>query len=251
MSTAEETQVGLPFYLYNYDHWGAAGEVHELIEAGCLPPDTFFRLAYVGQQTDPTYERGSKSLNYTLMLDMVQNVNRRRSMRPETRQLLEGDLPNAVVDVNSNYNYPSYAMLEPMYYRMADLASAIQRRRETCGQTIPEAPFDRRLHTVQDERARCLGIARPLWRLIVKRFHPEWLENPSQYYPARYIGPFAVVYSIGENRMRRGIVSHAVISDPLVMSIYQEATETGVKGIGRVGKEDLRLLLSDEHPELH
>ncbi len=185
------------------------------------------------------------------MEDMARNIDRPNRMRPVTREILWGELPDAIVDINSRVNYPSYPKFEPMYYRMADLASAIHRRRTATGQSLPDMPYERSLYTpYQDEQSRCRGIARPLWRLLVQRSHPEWLENPKEYYPSSYIGTFCVVYAISESRQRRGIVSHAVLSDELVMSTYQEATSTGVRGIGPLGREDLRLLLSDEHPEL-
>jgi hypothetical protein len=85
---------------------------------------------------------------------------------------------------------------------------------------------------------------------MVQRFHPEWLEEPSNYFPSGSIDIFLTFHEIGEKRQRRGIVSHAVFSDPLVMSFYQEALQTGVRGLGRVGIEDLRLLLTEEHPDL-
>lgn len=253
MNSPNREPVGLPFDLYDYDqyHSGIEGKVNELIEAGRLPFDTFFRLASVGYKAEDTDEGYSIYLNYILMHDMVEHADAPDLMRPETQEVLYDELPDAIVDVNSSTNYRSYAKLEPMYYRRIDLARAIQRRRLDTGQALPEAPYDRRLHVVhQDEWSRCRRIAWPIWRLMVQRFHPEWLETPEDYYPSAYIGMFAVVYSISEPRMKRGIVSHAVFSDPLVLSIYEEAVATGVRGIGPLGKEDLRLLLLDEHPEL-
>lgn len=185
------------------------------------------------------------------MADMVKNAETPERMRAQSRALLEDELPDAIVDINSRHNYHAYPKLEPMYYRKADLANAIHRRRVASGKALEEVPYDRRLYVrTQDEESRCRAIARPLWRLMVQRFHPEWLETPGDYFPSSYIGTFAVVYDISEARQRRGVVNCAVLSDPLVMSVYEEAVTTGVKGIGQMGKEDLRLLLSEEHPEL-
>lgn len=250
-SPAETQQTGLPFELYDYpSDWGVVGEVSTLIEAGHLPPDALFRLTSVGQRTSDDPEHPHHFLNWVMMLDMVDHARQPDKMQPYTRDVLYGKLPDAVVDVNSRVNHPAYAMMEPMYYRMADLVRTVRQRREANGQALPDKPYDRRLHTVQDELSRCKAIARPIWRLIVQRTHPEWLENPGDYFPSSYIGTFCVVYDISEPRQRRGIVTHAILSDPLVHAVYQEAETTGVKGIGPVGREDLRLLLLDEHPEL-
>lgn len=251
MAVESQEQVALPFELGDYDSSYSPGITHrinELIEDGKLPFDTLFRLASVGYKTG---RGGSTLLNWLMMTDMLKHADTPGKMRARTRALLEGELPDAIVDVNSGYNYPAYSKLEPLYYRRADLVSAIHKRRAASGQALVEAPYDRRLHVrSQEEISRCQGIARPLWRLLVRRFHPEWLETPGDYFPSGYIGPFCVSYQYSENSQRYGVVTHAVFSDPLVMSIYEEATTTGVKGIGPMGREDLRLLLSDEHPEL-
>lgn len=252
MPKFEDEPAEQPFYLYDYPpDWNYVGRVNELIESGALPYDTFFRLTSVGQKADQEPGNTREFMNYGLMRDMVDHIDDPDKMRPETRELLWGELPDAVVDINSRTNYWFYSGLDPIYYRMVDLAEVVKQRRQATGQTLPDEPYNGRLHTrTQEEWARCCGIARPIWRLIVKRFHPEWLENPGDYFYSAYIGTFATVYTIGEPRMRRGIVNHAVISDALVKTIYEEAASIGVRGIGRVGKEDLRVLLAEEHPEL-
>lgn len=249
--TEDEPVVGLPFTLNDYYRdWGEVRTVNELIEDGKLPFDTFFRLASVGYMADHATGDSSTYLNYNLMLDMVRHIDAPDSMRAETQEILYGELPNAIVDVNSRSNYPAYTRLDPLYYRMRDLVRAVKQRRLETGQTLPDDSFDGRLHVRdQDEWSRCKGIARPLWKLMVKRFHPKWLETPSDYFRSYHIS-FNTVYYIGKAAMRYGVVSHAVFSDPLVLSIYNEAITTGVRGIGPKGKEDLRLLLSEEHPEL-
>lgn len=251
MADPEVTREGLDFVLYDYSPtFNYVGKANELIEAGVLPYDTMFRLLVAGQKADHIQGNTHEFLNYALIRDMVLHSRYPEQMRPETQELLWGELPDAVVDINSRVNNQSYSELEVVYYRLADLARAVKQRRLASGLSLAEEPYDRRLHTrTQEEWARCRGIARPIWRLIVQRFHPEWLQHPSDYFCRTFIS-FNTVYEIGEPRMRRGIVSHALISDPLVMSIYQEAITTGVRGIGRMGKEDLRVLLSDEHPEL-
>lgn len=250
MAVESQEQIGLPFQLCDYDphYTRVAQEVGELIEDGKLPFDTLFRLASVGYKTG----RGTSTyLNYIMMANMVKHVDTPTKMRSDVQALLDGELPDAIVDVNSSYNYPAYSKLEPLYYRKEDLVNAIHKRRVASGQALVEAPYDRRLHVrSQEEISRCRGIARPLWHLLVRRFHPEWLETPGDYFPSGYIGHFCVSYQYSEASQRYGVVTRAVFSDPLVMSIYEEATTTGVKGIGPMGKEDLRLLLSDEHPEL-
>jgi hypothetical protein len=254
MINPEKPQIGLPFQLYDYDtgYSKAAKEVSKLIGNGSLPNDTFFRLAGVGQKTDSSYKGGSYLLNYTMMLEIAEHATSSPELiREQTKAVLYGDLPGAIVDVNSRFNYASYSMVDTTYYTLYDLADTIKARREEYGQTLPERDFDKRLHTPnQNEDSRCIGMARKIWGVIVNRHYPEWFEVPSDHYPSARIGAFAVVYSIGDKQMKRGIVTNAVISDPVVSNFYNEVVETGVKRIGSVGREDLRRLLLEEHPKL-
>lgn len=234
------------FILSGYlpDH-GVVGDVNQLIDEGQLPSDTMFRLMAVGREATSS----GRLLNYILMQDMVKHVDSPDKMKDRTQEVLYGKLPDAVVDINMRINYKEYPKLDVLYYSIFDLARSIRHRREATGQAIPQQPYDRRLHTQQDERNRCLGLAKPLWRTIVNRFHPEWIANPHSQYPSGFVS-FMTYYEIGEKLMQRGIVFNAVISDALVKSIYDESVETGVKGIGPVGREDLRLMLLEQHPDL-
>lgn len=254
MLDSPESNVGLPFHLYDYDGWPPARELEELIEDGTLPHDTFFRLAGVPNRlTDPLDESDYPSLlTANLIHDMLANYDNPDAMRADTRNVLWGELPDALVDPNLfRGNEDVYKQVDPLYYTMTDLAQIIKEKREEASRSIPEMGFEKRSQTVQDEWSRCVGIARPIWRTIVQRKHPEWLEDPSPYYPSSYIGHFCVVYEIGPKRMKRGVVTCAVLSDPLVHDVYEEVVATKVKGgIGKGGQESLRRLLMDEHPEL-
>jgi len=252
MSSLEPESQTPQFELYDYycPKLSPIKDINGLVEEGRLPTDTLFRLASVGQRVDSATR--STYLNFTMMAEILKYINSPDQMREETQKILFGDLPDAVVDINSAHNYPFYEELDMTYYRMEDLVRTVHNRRSAWGQALPDERYNGslRIRVPQDEWSRCQAIARPIWRLIAQRSHPEWLENPSDYFFSRYIGNFCCIYEIGESTQRRGIVSHAVFSDPLVFSIYEEAISSGVKGIGKVGKEDLRLLLLDEHPEL-
>ncbi|HRV75890.1 MAG TPA: hypothetical protein P5247_00725, partial [Candidatus Saccharimonadales bacterium] len=145
-----------------------------------------------------------------------------------------------------------YPYLEPMYYRMMDLVRVIHSRRALSGDSLPDIPYPgtTKVRVPNEEWARCKAIARPIWRLIVERTHPEWFEDLDTFFVHGYIGGWGSYYEYKERTKRRGIVSHAILSDPLVMSFYQEAVATGINGIGPMGREDLRLLLIEENPEL-
>lgn len=227
-------------------------ELDGLIESGKLPFDTLFRLASIGRVVDDATR--STYLNFTMMLEMIECDGKLDLMRESTRRLLTDELPDAIVDINSGHNHPFYSLLDPVYYRMMDLARTIHFRRVAQGKNIPDESYKigTGLKVPQDEWSRCRALASPIWKLMVNRFHPEWLENPDIYYPNGYIGGWgsSTYYEYGIKKEQRGIVSHAVFSDPLVRSFYEEICQIGVDGIGPVGREDLRLLLKDEHPEL-
>ena len=253
MTDLRESQEGLlPFYLYDLDWHRLGDKVQGLVEDGTLPFDSLFRLAAVGHcERDPTVVDGefSNRLIWNILNDIAVHDGDKDALRPDTCELLWGERPDAIVDWYTGSNHPAYPQLDPMYYDMADLARIIYARRKEEGKTITEVPRGSWYDPEEQESHRCFGLARPIWRVIVRRIHPEWMDNPADYYAPTI--RFNQVYYASEAAQRRRIVGHAVISDTVVFSLYKEATESGIKGVGPVGREDLRTMLAEEHPELY
>ncbi len=218
------------------------------IDAGLLPFDTLMRIATIpSEQTD---EGGEYRLAWVLMHDIAHNAENPKKMRADSRKLLTSELPTAFVDCNARYNEDAYTQLDTMYYRMGHLARAIRSRREDEGKHTEVTPAMREYTPREYELRHCVGLARPLWRALVARAMPSVLENPGLYFPASYIGSFCNVYHLGKRRVARQALGSTVIRDDVVMELYNEAVQTGMRGVGVKGREDLRILLSDEHPEL-
>jgi hypothetical protein len=180
--------------------------------------------------------------------DIARNWKHPEAMRKDTLRLLLGPRPDVIVDWNSRYNADQYPKLDTMYYRMDNLATAIRNKRADQGQTVTQLPPGAYISLQDFEFRRCLGLARPTWRAIVNRFRPDIMHNAREYYEP--IVTFNEVYYPGERTMQRRVVGHTVLSDGLMLQAYEEAKSTGIKGVGAGSRESLRLMLTDEHPEL-
>jgi|GEM_PF-3029187 len=221
------------------------------IAAGSLPWDTYFRVRVVGtQEVDPLDPAERRRLLFSIAEDLAKHGATPELLRPDTHKLIYGDLPNAVLDFEQSHSSrKAYAKLEPMFYRLADLIRTIKQQRAFNGQTITECMPDSYLTPEELERSRCRSLARPLWKIIVERTHPEWLRRNDVYCQSGFFS-FDRSYEWSESTRRRKIIGAAVISDEVVYDIYDESVRTGVKGIGPKGRGSLRELLCDEHPEL-
>lgn len=239
-----EKQEILPFNLFNfYDKDSPIPEVHARIRQGTLPFDCLFRLSAIGcRQVDPDNTR--KLLRWNILLDMVNNADNEDRLNPVTQAIIFGQRPDAIIDNWQSGNRPAYTMLDPMYYCMGNLTRSIRELRVERGTSLDSLPS----HMDSPESQRCRSLSRALWRVIVKKIHPEWLTNPRDYCPPTI--SFNNIYYPGDRLMLRRNVARAVISDPTLLGIYTEVLEIGVKGIGPSGQESLSRLLSDEHPEL-
>lgn len=226
-------------------------QVEALIEAGELPFETFFRLkAIPSGMSDPfSQEDYPHRLVYAILKDLAAYDGDPEAMRPDTQKLIWGEMPKGIVDWDQTYNYKAYAQLDPMYYRMANMARIIKERRAEQGKTVREVPRGWWLTPEEQEERYCFGLTRPIWRRLVERAIPDCIENPRPYY--RQTWAFTQAYEAGARTMQRRNVAHAVICDSVVLEFYNEALATGVKGVGPAGRQTLRTLLADEHPELH
>jgi hypothetical protein len=243
---AERTEP-LPFSSYWYDGLELYDSFQSLIEEGTLPFDAAFRFAAIGDnQRDP--ENPRRRLSWNLLQDMVAHAGVPDTMRPETQILLYGERPKLIVDDNISGNRPAYRLLDPMYYHLGNLGHVIREDRADRGKTITEVPRHWTDTPQEHEWNACVGLARPIWRVLISRTRPDIITHPKEF--VRPTITMDQVYYASERSARRRAIGQAVISDSVVLKIYQEAVTTGVKGIGPAGRRHLRTLLSDEHPEL-
>lgn len=220
-------------------------DVQEKVDDGLLPHDTFLRLGCVGhlEQDDD-----GESIMRKMLTDLNDNYADTDALHPDTRALFFGELPPALLDWNGPVFEKYTRSQSQMYYRKGNLVDVIERRRQVEGKTIDEPLMDRRLRR---EISVCRSLAHGVWRALVREAHPEWLDdqNMERYYqPA--MNTVSITFDMEPELMRRRIVSVAVLSDELVRSMYERATATGIKGIGKVGLTDIRSMLAEEHPEL-
>ncbi len=239
----------LDFILYPLDeHDEEHIAVAEHVSAGRLPFDIMFRLAGIGfNQRDPEDDRCR--LQWSLLKDLIEHANEWSMLRADSRAILEGPRPDMIVDICRQPGKP-YSQLDPMYYRIGDLALGVREFRAERGKTVTELPPHSYHFSVQDyENRLCVGLARPLWRTIIQRTRPQWLKEPEKYYPDCTYS-WMTRYELSPNTVRRRMIGATVISDAVIHDIYQEAVRTGVRNIGPHGQESLRRLLEDEHLEL-
>ena len=233
-STHESPRDNL-FRLFPYEDSQFEEDIFALIEQGVLPREVLLNLAAIGhyELDDET----GKRKKWIVINDLIENISDPASMRPVTRELLHADAPDAIVDWNQGWNKEARASYEHMYYSVYDLVRVV---------------YADNSHSTKDrdERVRrAVAVAKSLWRTVLVRHHPEWLENPDTHFAPRV--SFGNVYDgVTKKTKCARIISHTALSDPLVYSTYHEATTTGIRGIASKGIKSLRLLLSDEHPEL-
>jgi hypothetical protein len=218
--------------------------VEQKIKDGILPKDTFLRLASIGH----LQEDEDGAILMRRMLAEIDAPADDRALSEDTRELIFGKLPTALLDWNES-DFDDYLRSQAhMYYRKGHLVDIIEERRKREGKTISEPIRDRRL---RNEKSVCRGLAHNVWRALVREARPEWLDerNLEAYYqPA--IRTNSVVFELDAQLMRRRIVNAAVLSDVILHGLYDRAKSTGIRGIGRVAIVDMGSLLTEEHPEL-
>ena len=235
------------FMLGDYYPWNFP-VITELIESGELPFDTMFRLAAVGcRELDP--QDDSKLLQWAMIRDITENGTDLASLREDTVQVLYGELPDLAVDMRWPENRKGYPELDQMYYTLGNMARHINEHRKERGITIHNPMITSYYSDEERVWKTSVGSARPLWRTLVKRIRPEVVDEPQRFFVPTI--SFNHVYSAGERYMVRTNVINSVISDSALLEIYQESVDIGVRGVGPFGREVMRLMLLDEHPELH
>lgn len=213
----------------------------ELVGLDLLPEDIIFRMAPFGRgpSSTPGYETFPKI--HVVSDDLIKNAQTPEKFLPETRAILEGPLPPAALDWYQRDYKALYERLGERYYGRGHLRDIIADRRESGREFRNEVERWR-------DRSISSALATATWRSLVKRLHPEWLEKPNHYYTPSY--SLGQIYEATERTMRGRIVKATVIADYAMYDLYQEITETGMRGIGKVGAEDIRRLLAEEHPEV-
>ena len=222
------------FSLYPYGNTDFEEQIEDHINAGNLPEDVLFRLAAIG--TNQVDSEGNR-LSWVTLKDLIDHAHDHELLRDDSAALLTSAPPNAIIDWYINVNQHVRRTYDDMYYSVGNLTRVI---RENNFMDIDDV----------DERIRISrGVAKGLWRSIVARHHPEWLADPDTYFAPRI--SFGTVYDgVTERTKKSRIIGCAVLSDPLLLNTYTEAKTVGIRGIAEKGIESLRLLLSDEHPEL-
>ncbi len=209
-------------------------DLESLISQGKLPPDILFRLLTVGEyQPDPISPDGRKfPLSVALFRDAINNADDPDNARPETQRIIWGELPDVVVDLNRNRIDFGMELFPELYWGKKQLANVIQTRRLSEGKTITE-DFTRFWYNSAEERERryCSGLAQPVWRQLVARLHPDILTHPEWFYHSSTIS-FTTVYNLTLQTRRRRAITHSLISDVALRSLYEEIETTGMKGIG-------------------
>lgn len=249
MSTVEEAPKFDFLVHHYYDDSEIILRLQAHINAGLLPFDTLMRIATIPSEQIDEDSTHRYRLTWVLMQDIADNAETPDQMSDDSRMLLTKELPSAFVDSNAKYNEGAYTQLDMMYYRMGHLAQVIRSRRKDEGKQTEVTPNMQEYMREEYEWHHCIGLARPLWRALVARAMPSVLENPGLYFPSSYMG-LDRIYHLGKRKVARMALSSTVLRDDAVMKLYNEAVQTGVRGVGPKGREDLRTLLSDEHPEL-
>lgn len=255
---AGETLVGIPdgpFDLLRLLEPEAYARVEASIASGILPPDTFLRLDTLGDGTVDPDDVNNRSLRWGVLLELADVCQMPENLTPRTRQIIFGDSPRAFIawywylgDIDKLHTrYDESYLLKP------DLTQVIRERRAEEGKTIEAVPDDRRyIDPAIMEESQCRRISHSLWRVLVQRIMPEWVEpaNILDFYrPVKKGLKIELDRELYE--MVRALVGSVALRVDYIRDVYDEAVEVGVKGIGPVGLKDLRTLLAEEYPELY
>lgn len=230
----------------------------KLVNEGVLPADSRLRLSVVAPY-QPVIPGSKVDLLDFVMDDIARFAHRPDQMHPEVYELLFGDAPDAIMIypgfvADEGRRREVYTVDEDLYYCVSALAKVIQERREEQGRTVTAEQVKAKgwhMSTADAETFLCTGLARPMWSNMVRRYHPEWIEFSDYYYVPHTSFLYGVPHTVGKATEVRRVIEQVALSDMLVHQFYEEAMEYGVRGVGPMGKDSLRRLLAEEHPELY
>lgn len=238
----------------------ALAEVESQIGLGALPPDTMFRLDSLGDNTpmpgsEP--EVRARSQRWDIILQLAGHGPNLDKLSPLARRVVFGGPLKAMLVWNPEPEAKRlHTEFDPPFLIRKDLAEIIRERRIREGKTITEVPDDRRWRPPEQvEFMQYYRLSHGLWRALANRITPEYLQTDDlrhYYRPRKRTRKDGFGLDEGESDVivRREIVSAIVFNIAHIKNIYDEATSTGVRGIGPVGRQDLRSLLDEEYLEL-
>ncbi len=238
---------------------GLRDRVAELCASGLLPLGTDLILSTVDEFRGFS-GYGARIAAYR---ELTSQVDGGTSISSDIQKILDSGFPDVI------FNFPDYSMeflnkiversCDEVYYGKSDMVEVVRGRRELQGKTVLEPFFDSFGATNFTEESICSGIAQKFWGSLLRRARPEWLDPAKVYdfvdpeYSFTHKGKVLHI-DLGSANSKKPVgemIARAVFSDSILCDVFNEAVETGVRGIGSVGLCDLRFLLSEEHPELH
>ncbi len=234
------------------------GEVSRHVAARRLPIDTVLRIVRIGPQTeDPETQDGARLASRCIheVLGFLEGSE----MSELVQALMTEDLPPVLINTADMKFGDTYSRDklhgifasngEPDYVSKEDLITAINQRRKAQGKALDDLELFVDTSYVEpkiwSERSVCSGIAHRLWSAVSVRAFPEiYARGGVQkfYLPDVRLGARRTVYvktGVSDSLARWLVTGRMLIHPYLLEEIYYEARTTGIKGIGRVGLEDL------------
>lgn len=241
----------------------AYDQVQQHIADGLLPDDTMLRLDSLGDNTplpDDRQTAVARSFRWSLIIQLAEFGDDLSRLSPLARNVVFGERPKVMLCWNPEADADRLHAYDPPFFIREDMAEIIRERRVLQGKTITEVPEDRRWRPPEHiELMQCYRLSHGIWRVLANRIVPEFLraEDLRNYYRPRKtnvrIGnEYGINFSEGADDLivRREIISSIAFNVEHIRAIYDEACTDGVRGIGPVGRSDLRTLLAEEYPEL-
>lgn len=238
----------------------ALAEVKAKIASYELPSDTMYRLDSIGDNApnpDSDLRVRDHSLRWDIVLQLAEHGADANKLSPSARRIVFGGPLKAMLVWNPEPEAKRlHTEFDPPFLIRKDLAEIIRERRIREGKTITGVPEDRRWRPPEHvELMQCYRLSHGLWRALANRITPEYVQEKDlrhYYRPRKRTRNDGYGIDEGENDVivSREIISAIVFSVPHIKAIYDEACSTGVRGIGPVGRQDLRCLLDEEYLEL-
>lgn len=236
-------------------------KIETLINASLLPPDLLLRLSIIGAQTiDP---ESGELLRPKILKDFLSFATDGTPLSETAADILY--LAPAQVLLNfKGYDRSELnaitADYEGPYYARDDLVDAVKFRRLSEDKTIQNPWQDRtrnyNRHWSEDSVAK--GLAHAVWRALLARAKPEWITDKGL---QKFWVPRVTTTQKGTRLkieldaeyalMRRELVYAALFTDEILLELLEEADLRRIKGLGKIGIYDLKIMLSEQHPELH
>lgn len=224
--------------------------IYDRVKEGSLPEDTFLRLGssmqalnLAGDDSYPGVQKVYEALsdwdgiNYDTLPTFLSNI-------------MHGDLPPVLLDWG-DIDSTRVLRKDNLYYCLNDMRAVVAARRRLRPVVGPEFPMGRHIISEWDIGLRS---AHMLWRSLTREVMPQWLTEQGTRIlyrpPVSSVRMINTDYETDYRKRLRGMTAATVISDRLMLSLLERAESTGIAKVGRVGKLDIRMLLTEQHPLL-